>query len=138
MWRQWNFIRFLFQMANPLVEATLQLYKSSLSSFLPTPAKCHYMFNLRDFARVVRGVRLLPSSHLRDPNKLIRSIIKRENREIISLKFIYYYVQALVPRGVPGLLRQVNRHRRQAEVLRHCQEAQPSKQIFTFYYFIFN
>ena len=60
------------QLAHPLIEATLQLYKSSLATFLPTPAKCHYMFNLRDFARVVRGVRLVPNTHLRDPNKLIR------------------------------------------------------------------
>ena len=59
-------------MAHPLVEATLQLYKTTLTTFLPTPAKCHYMFNLRDFSRVIRGMRLVPSTHLRDPNKLIR------------------------------------------------------------------
>lgn len=59
-------------MGHSLVEATLQLYKSVQKTFLPTPVKCHYMFNLRDFAKVVQGVKLIPSSHLRDPNKLIR------------------------------------------------------------------
>lgn len=59
-------------MGHSLVEATLQLYKNVQKSFLPTPVKCHYMFNLRDFAKVVQGVKLMPSSHLRDPNKLIR------------------------------------------------------------------
>ena len=30
------------------------------------------MFNLRDFAKVIQGIRLVPATHLRDPNKLIR------------------------------------------------------------------
>ena len=30
------------------------------------------MFNLRDFANVVKGIKLIPNTHLRDPNKLIR------------------------------------------------------------------
>ena len=55
-----------------LVEATLQMYKDVQVQFLPTPLKCHYMFNLRDFARVIQGVKLVPNTHLRDPNKLIR------------------------------------------------------------------
>ena len=60
------------QFSSAIVEATLALYKSVLSSFLPTPTKCHYMFNLRDFAKVIQGIRLIPNTHLRDPNKLIR------------------------------------------------------------------
>lgn len=39
---------------------------------MPTPDRCHYMFNLRDFANVVKGIKLIPNTHLRDPNKLIR------------------------------------------------------------------
>lgn len=35
------------------MEASLQLYKEVQSMFLPTPAKCHYIFNLRDFAKVI-------------------------------------------------------------------------------------
>ena len=43
------------EMGEPLVESTLNLYKSVLNTFLPTPQKCHYMFNLRDFAKVIKG-----------------------------------------------------------------------------------
>ncbi|XP_059095302.1 dynein axonemal heavy chain 3-like [Tigriopus californicus] len=62
----------IHQMNQSVVDASLKIYKSVITTFLPTPSKCHYMFNLRDFSKVIDGVRSIPSSHLRDPNKLIR------------------------------------------------------------------
>ncbi|KAF1790945.1 P-loop containing nucleoside triphosphate hydrolase [Phytophthora cactorum] len=46
----------------PLVSATIQLYQNVLEQFLPTPANCHYLFNLRDMARVIQGL-LLSDKH---------------------------------------------------------------------------
>jgi dynein heavy chain, axonemal len=40
-----------------LVDATLALYNAVRSNLLPTPAKIHYTFNLRDISKVFSGMK---------------------------------------------------------------------------------
>jgi dynein heavy chain len=39
-----------------MVEATIRVYNTIAASLLPTPAKSHYTFNLRDLSKVFQGV----------------------------------------------------------------------------------
>ena len=51
-------------MGDPIVQATLAVYTRSMAQLLPTPSKSHYVFSLRDFARVVQGLMLMRPSEL--------------------------------------------------------------------------
>ncbi|XP_072006034.1 dynein axonemal heavy chain 2 [Engystomops pustulosus] len=39
-----------------ITQATIELYNSITQRFLPTPAKIHYLFNLRDISKVFQGM----------------------------------------------------------------------------------
>lgn len=56
-----------------VVQATLEVYKKAMEVFLPTPTKSHYVFNLRDYARVINGVLLCSAKAMgTDQSKYIR------------------------------------------------------------------
>eukprot|EP00762_Andalucia_godoyi_P000179 ANDGO_02454.mRNA.1 Dynein-1-beta heavy chain len=55
-----------------IVAATLDVFKTSISQLLPTPSKSHYLFNLRDFGRVVQGILLSSSRHVTDKVGVVR------------------------------------------------------------------
>ena len=55
-----------------MVASTMFIYQMACKNFLPMPSKSHYVFNLRDFARVMRGVLLVTSSRMDNTDKLVR------------------------------------------------------------------
>uniref|UniRef100_A0A3P8ZCE8 AAA+ ATPase domain-containing protein n=1 Tax=Esox lucius TaxID=8010 RepID=A0A3P8ZCE8_ESOLU len=64
-----------FSVGNQIVAATLEVYKKAMRNLLPTPAKSHYTFNLRDFSRVVQGCLLLKKESLENKRTMVRLFV---------------------------------------------------------------
>ncbi|XP_032448113.1 dynein heavy chain 1, axonemal [Lynx canadensis] len=60
------------QFADPLVEATIMVYSTITSQLLPTPAKSHYTFNLRDLSKVFQGILMADPAKVEDKVQLLR------------------------------------------------------------------
>jgi len=43
-------------LSESIIKASVDIYMRITKDFLPTPAKCHYTFNLRDLSKVVQGM----------------------------------------------------------------------------------
>ncbi|VDM31966.1 unnamed protein product [Hydatigera taeniaeformis] len=57
-------VRYLLDKVKPLVKASVSVYTTVQSQLLPTPAKSHYTFNLRDLSKVFQGIYMFDVLHL--------------------------------------------------------------------------
>lgn len=76
-----------------IISASLEVYNTVCKNLLPTPARVHYTFNLRDISQVIRSITSLHSSQASDKNHVLRiwyhesirvyhdRLINNENRE---------------------------------------------------------
>ncbi|XP_030747452.1 dynein heavy chain 3, axonemal isoform X2 [Sitophilus oryzae] len=73
---EWHFnkgyVEVVQRMAKFSVGATTEVFREATLNFLPTPAKSHYTFSLRDFSRVINGLLVTPPSKMDDQDKFIR------------------------------------------------------------------
>lgn len=83
---------FLNEFANPvrdladnLVAAAVDVYERIAEDLLPTPAKSHYVFNLRDLSKCVQGVLQADSGVIRDAQQMQRYLICIRGILILSL-----------------------------------------------------
>ncbi|KAI7795154.1 dynein axonemal heavy chain 1 [Triplophysa rosa] len=56
----------------PLVNATIQVYSTITSALLPTPAKSHYTFNLRDLSKVFQGILMAEAGTIKKKIQLVQ------------------------------------------------------------------
>uniref|UniRef100_A0A8C3KS30 Dynein axonemal heavy chain 12 n=1 Tax=Calidris pygmaea TaxID=425635 RepID=A0A8C3KS30_9CHAR len=68
-----------FTIGNQIVAATLEVrakyLNGTIKNLLPTPAKSHYIFNLRDFSRVIHGCLLIKKQSIESKHEMIRLFV---------------------------------------------------------------
>ncbi|XP_063150960.1 dynein axonemal heavy chain 6 [Candoia aspera] len=67
-----EFVQAVKQCTSSIVEAAVEIYQRMSIDLLPTPAKSHYVFNLRDLSKCIQGILQCDSTSVRDQNQIFR------------------------------------------------------------------
>jgi dynein heavy chain len=59
-------------LAGPMVKATINVYRRIAADLLPTPAKSHYTFNLRDISKTFQGILMIRPDYCPDKTTATR------------------------------------------------------------------
>jgi dynein heavy chain len=67
-----NFSKPVAELGDAMVNAAVEIYEHIATDLLPTPAKFHYVFNLRDLSKCIQGVLQADSRTVRDTSHMLR------------------------------------------------------------------
>lgn len=70
-----DFSRSISDLSDLLVAASVEIYERVSVDLLPTPAKSHYVFNLRDLSKCVQGMLQADAVAMRDASDMLRYIV---------------------------------------------------------------
>lgn len=82
-----SFPQEIISMAKNLTKATTNLYNHVVKKMLPTPAKIHYLFNLRDVSKVFQGL-LRSSKKYHDYKGMMLRLWVHECQRVFCDRFI--------------------------------------------------
>ena len=91
------------RLCEPIVSASIELYKTIMAELLPTPSKMHYTFNLRDLGKVFQGILMGDARRITEPLQLTRLWL-HECRRVFSDRLTNAEDHAWFRRQCEGLL----------------------------------
>ncbi|CAH1788942.1 unnamed protein product [Owenia fusiformis] len=87
------------QCAEPIVSAAVEIYFRISTDLLPTPAKSHYVFNLRDLSKVIQGMLQADVGVIRDNKQMFRLFCHEAQRvfhdRLINHEDKFYFHQIM-------------------------------------------
>ena len=93
----------------PVVDSSVEVYRRISDELLPTPAKSHYTFNLRDLSKVMQGILLIIPQNCKEKDVMTRLWVHETMRvfhdRLISVEDKDYYKKMcsdLVKKNFPG------------------------------------
>ncbi|XP_070183890.1 dynein axonemal heavy chain 6-like, partial [Littorina saxatilis] len=87
------------QCSEPIVAAAVEIYFRMSTDLLPTPAKSHYVFNLRDLSKCVQGMLQADPGVIRDNHQIFRLFVHETQRvfhdRLINNEDKFYFHQIM-------------------------------------------
>lgn len=83
-------VRLLIEKVEPLVKASISVYMTAQSQLLPTPARSHYTFNLRDLSKVFQGIFMFDIFHLTGEFSQVLRLWYHESCRVYQDRLINY------------------------------------------------
>ncbi|DBA83803.1 TPA: hypothetical protein ACH3X1_006326, partial [Trebouxia sp. C0004] len=90
----------------PMVEGSIEVYLRVSQELLPTPARAHYTFNLRDLSKLFQGILMIKARQCgRDPKAVLTRLWQHENMRVFQDRLVDSEDRGYLQRLLHGLLK---------------------------------